>query len=203
MSESQSQTTDFINRSTFRVVLLGDQGVGKSSIALRFLRDEYHDHQPPTIGAAYVTQTLKVGNQSVKLDIWDTAGQERFATLAPMYYRTAQSAVVVYDICSKSSFNRGMVWIKELKEQAPVNTIIVLCGNKVDLAIEARAVKAEDAENIAREEGLLFTEVSAKSGQGVKAMFQTIVSGCIAFRLSETIVILNATGEEGGGGGGR
>ncbi|KAH9495211.1 Vacuolar protein sorting-associated protein 21 [Bulinus truncatus] len=162
------------SRSAYRVVLLGDQGVGKSSISLRFLRDEFHEHNAPTIGAAYLTQILKVGEKTVKLDLWDTAGQERFASLAPMYYRTAQGAIVVYDICSKSSFIRAKDWVKELKTQAPAGTIIMLCGNKIDMANECREVSIEDGVQMAKDKGLIFAEVSAKSGQGVKNIFQAI-----------------------------
>lgn len=167
-------------RSSFRVVLLGDQGVGKSSISLRFLRDEFHEHNAPTIGAAYLTQTLKVGERTVKLDLWDTAGQERFASLAPMYYRTAQGAIVVYDICSKATFIRAQDWVKELKAQAPSGTIILLCGNKLDLANENREVMIEDALQMAKDKGLIFMEVSAKSGQGIKSTFQTIAEKVVA-----------------------
>ncbi|XP_059162116.1 uncharacterized protein LOC131945131 [Physella acuta] len=169
-----------ITRSSYRVVLLGDQGVGKSSISLRFLRDEFHEHNAPTIGAAYLTQTMRVGERTVKLDLWDTAGQERFASLAPMYYRTAQGAIVVYDICSKSSFQRAHDWIQELKTQAPPGTIIMLCGNKVDLANEGREVSIEDAVQMARDKGLIFTEVSAKTGQGIKSLFQTVADKVVA-----------------------
>ncbi|CAL1526787.1 unnamed protein product [Lymnaea stagnalis] len=167
-------------KSSFRVVLLGDQGVGKSSISLRFLRDEFHEHNAPTIGAAYLTQTLKVGDRTVKLDLWDTAGQERFASLAPMYYRTAQGAIVVYDICCKSTFIRAKDWVKELKAQAPPGTIILLCGNKLDLATENREVMIEDALQMAKDKGLIFMEVSAKSGQGIKSTFQTIAEKVVA-----------------------
>ncbi|KAK0067107.1 ras-related protein Rab-5C [Biomphalaria pfeifferi] len=175
MSESNPAPT----RSSYRVVLLGDQGVGKSSISLRFLRDEFHEHNAPTIGAAYLTQTLKVGDKTVKLDLWDTAGQERFASLAPMYYRTAQGAIVVYDVCSKASFVRARDWVKELKTQAPAGTIVMLCGNKIDIP-DGREVSIEDGVQMARDKGLIFAEVSAKSGQGVKSIFQAIAEKIVA-----------------------
>ncbi|XP_012935835.1 vacuolar protein sorting-associated protein 21 [Aplysia californica] len=163
------------SKPSFRVVMLGDQGVGKSSISHRFIKDDFLENNAPTVGAAYLTRVMKVGEQTVKLDIWDTAGQERFASLAPMYYRTAQAAVVVYDICSKATFGRALEWVKELHTQAPPNTIVILCGNKADKS-EQRQVNDEEASKVAKDKGLLFTEVSAKTGVGVQDIFQVIAN---------------------------
>ncbi|KAJ2743033.1 Vacuolar protein sorting-associated protein 21 [Coemansia sp. BCRC 34301] len=117
-----------------KVVLLGEAAVGKSSLVLRFVNDEFQDNKEPTIGAAFLTQKVRLDDSVLKLDIWDTAGQERFHSLAPMYYRNAQAAVVVYDITRASSLERAKSWIKELQRQANPNIIIALVGNKLDLA---------------------------------------------------------------------
>ncbi|KAJ2892361.1 Vacuolar protein sorting-associated protein 21 [Coemansia aciculifera] len=117
-----------------KVVLLGEAAVGKSSLVLRFVNDEFQDNKEPTIGAAFLTQKVRLDDSVLKLDIWDTAGQERFHSLAPMYYRNAQAAVVVYDITRASSLDRAKSWIKELQRQANPNIVIALVGNKLDLA---------------------------------------------------------------------
>lgn len=157
-----------------KLVLLGDQGVGKSSIALRYVRGEFTENSEATIGAAFLTQTTSVSNQSIKFDIWDTAGQERYHSLAPMYYRGAQAAVIVYDITSKRSFNKAIDWVKELKQQANAQIVMVLAGNKADMASEKRAVSREDASGFAEEHNLVFTECSAKTGMCVGDIFMAI-----------------------------
>ncbi|KAH3681015.1 hypothetical protein WICPIJ_008023 [Wickerhamomyces pijperi] len=159
----------------FKLVLLGESAVGKSSIVHRFVKDSFDDFRESTIGAAFLTQTLKINdNTSVKFEIWDTAGQERYKSLAPMYYRNANAAVVVYDITQSASLERAKVWIKELQRQPNYQDVtIALVGNKLDLE-EERQVSEEDAKLLAEQEGLLFFEVSAKSGDGVLNIFQEI-----------------------------
>lgn len=159
-----------------KLVLLGDQGVGKSSLALRFVRGQFPEHSEATVGAAFLTQTLNVNNRGIKFDIWDTAGQERYHSLAPMYYRGAQAAIVVYDLNSASTFNRAITWVRELRQQATGNIVIILAGNKADLAAEHRAVATEDGRSFAEENGLIFAEVSAKSGLAVNEMFLMIAN---------------------------
>merc|ERR1711906_30660 len=97
-----------------KLVLLGDMGAGKSSLVLRFVKGQFLDYQESTIGAAFLTQTVAVNDATVKFEIWDTAGQERYHSLAPMYYRGAAAAIVVYDITNKESFNGAKSWVKEL-----------------------------------------------------------------------------------------
>ncbi|KAK3058075.1 GTP-binding protein of the rab/ypt [Extremus antarcticus] len=131
-----------------------------------------------TIGAAFLTQTIALDEQTtVKFEIWDTAGQERYKSLAPMYYRNANCAVVVYDITQASSLDKAKSWVKELQRQANENIIIALAGNKSDLVAEQpdkRAVPTADAEAYARESGLLFFETSAKTAENVKELFTAI-----------------------------
>lgn len=123
--------------SCVKLVLLGEAAVGKSSLVLRFVSDDFQENKEPTIGAAFLTQKCTLQNRIIKFEIWDTAGQERFASLAPMYYRNAQSAVVVYDVTKPASFIRARHWVNELKSQGSPNTVIALVGNKVDLTGEA------------------------------------------------------------------
>jgi len=156
-----------------KLVLLGDTAVGKSSLVLRFVKKQFFEFQESTIGAAFLTQTVVVGDYTVKFEIWDTAGQERYHSLAPMYYRGAAAAIVVYDITQRNSFIRAKSWVKELQRQGTQNIIIALAGNKVDLA-EQRQVDAEEAKQYADENGILFLETSAKTNQNVSEVFQLI-----------------------------
>jgi len=116
-----------------KLVLLGEAAVGKSSLVLRFVQNDFNENTSPTIGAAFLTQKCRLESRVVKFEIWDTAGQERFHSLAPMYYRNAQAAVVVYDITKASSLEKAKSWVKELQRQASPNIVIALVGNKLDL----------------------------------------------------------------------
>jgi len=157
----------------FKLVLLGESAVGKSSLVIRFVKGQFHEYQESTIGAAFLAQTVCVGETLVKFEIWDTAGQERYHSLAPMYYRGAQAAIVVYDITKQDSFARAKTWVKELQRQAPQNIVIALAGNKCDLA-DSRAVDYEEAKQYAEENGLLFVETSAKTAFNVNDLFLAI-----------------------------
>jgi len=158
----------------FKLVLLGESAVGKSSLVLRFVKNQFDDYRESTIGAAFLTQTISLNESTtIKFEIWDTAGQERYKSLAPMYYRNANCAVVVYDITQPSSLDKAKAWVKELQRQAPEAIIIALAGNKSDLSAQ-RAIETSEAEVYAKEAGLLFFETSAKSGENVKELFSAI-----------------------------
>lgn len=161
--------------ATYKLVLLGESAVGKSSIVLRFVKSQFLEYQEATIGAAYLTQTLVVGDPPVviKFEIWDTAGQERYHSLAPMYYRGAHAAVVVYDITNAQSYRRAMAWVDELRERASGVKVIALAGNKCDLS-QQRAVTEQEAKAYAQENGLLFMETSAKLATNVIEIFTAI-----------------------------
>mmetsp|Transcript_8547 Transcript_8547/g.18809 ORF Transcript_8547/g.18809 Transcript_8547/m.18809 type:complete len:194 (-) Transcript_8547:1835-2416(-) len=157
----------------FKLVLLGDTSVGKSCLVVRFVRDEFFEYQEPTIGAAFLTQTVSLDDATVKFEIWDTAGQERYRSLAPMYYRGAAAAIVVYDITKKDSFNGAKSWVKELQRRGDPNVIIALAGNKADLE-SRRKVEFEEANSYAEENGIFHIETSAKNANNVKALFVEI-----------------------------
>lgn len=158
----------------FKLVLLGETAVGKSSLVLRFVKGQFQEYQESTIGAAFLTQTVCLDDGTrVKFEIWDTAGQERYHSLAPMYYRGAQAAIVVYDITSQASFLRAKSWVKELQKQAENVSVIALAGNKADLAAR-REVQTEEVEAYAQEEKLLFMETSAKTAYNVVEIFAAI-----------------------------
>merc|ERR1719484_375032 len=156
----------------FKLVLLGESAVGKSSLVLRFVKGQFHEFQESTIGAAFLTQTVCLDDTTVKFEIWDTAGQERYHSLAPMYYRGAQAAIVVYDITNADTFERAKSWVKELQRQASPNIVIALAGNKSDLNSK-RKVEPEEAESYANDNGIFFMETSAKTAANVNELFVT------------------------------
>jgi small GTP-binding protein len=157
----------------YKLVLLGESAVGKSSLVLRFVKGTFLSFQESTIGAAFLTQSVRLNEQVIKFEIWDTAGQERYQSLAPMYYRGAQAAIVVYDITSAESFERAKAWVEELQRMGSTNILIALAGNKLDLA-EKRQVAAEDAQAYADENSILFMETSAKTAANVNELFVAI-----------------------------
>ncbi|KAK8225555.1 ras family-domain-containing protein [Phyllosticta capitalensis] len=206
--------------SSVKLVLLGEAAVGKSSLVMRFVNNDFQENKEPTIGAAFLTQKCNLPTRTIKFEIWDTAGQERFASLAPMYYRNAQAALVVYDITKASSLTKAQHWVAELQRQASPGIVIALVGNKADLVEDgveeeetpaapqeseetpsgeaeegestpepaapvpaaeeedsgARKVATKTAKAYADEEGLLFFETSAKTGQNVTEVFTAIAN---------------------------
>jgi len=157
----------------FKLVLLGESAVGKSSLVLRFVKGQFLEYQESTIGAAFLTQTICLNDVTVKFEIWDTAGQERYHSLAPMYYRGAQAAIIVYDVTSMESFQRAQTWVKELQRQGNPNIVIAFAGNKLDLESN-RKVPIEESQSFCDENGILFMETSAKSGANVNELFVAI-----------------------------
>ncbi|NXK79115.1 RAB5B protein, partial [Amazona guildingii] len=147
----------------FKLVLLGESAVGKSSLVLRFVKGQFHEYQESTIGAAFLTQSVCLDDTTVKFEIWDTAGQERYHSLAPMYYRGAQA----------ETFARAKTWVKELQRQASPSIVIALAGNKADLASK-RMVEYEEAQAYADDNSLLFMETSAKTAMNVNDLFLAI-----------------------------
>merc|ERR1712216_671622 len=168
------ETTSIMpNPLQYKLVLLGDSAVGKSSLVLRFVRGQFFEYQESTIGAAFLTQNVSLNDYTVKFEIWDTAGQERYHSLAPMYYRGAAAAVVVYDITNADSFQRAKSWVKELQRQGSPNIVIALAGIKYDLA-QKRKVDTSEASEYAKDNGLFFMETSAKTALNVEELFKAI-----------------------------
>eukprot|EP00744_Colponema_vietnamica_P004422 GILI01006609.1.p1 GENE.GILI01006609.1~~GILI01006609.1.p1 ORF type:complete len:201 (-),score=42.50 GILI01006609.1:376-978(-) len=157
----------------FKLVLIGDSGVGKSCLLLRFADDTYTESYISTIGVDFKIRTIERDGKTIKLQIWDTAGQERYRALAPMYYRGASGALVVYDITSEDSFRKAQSWIKELRQNGDPNILITLVGNKCDLE-PLRAVPQEEGQRVAQDEGLEFVETSAKDGLNVDSMMSAL-----------------------------
>ena len=188
-----------------KLVLLGDSGVGKSCIVLRFVRGQFDANSKVTVGAAFLSQTVSLPDASttVKFEIWDTAGQERYASLAPLYYRGASAAAVVYDITSPESFQRAKFWVKELQKHASPGIVMALVGNKTDLAVD-RAVSREDAAALARENNMaLDVETSAKTAENIQELFLELGTKLTTTTVTTTSSGGGGSGSGSGGGGGR
>jgi len=157
---------------TIKVVLLGQTCVGKSSLVLRFVQGKFFPKTEGTIGAAFLTKTIDLDSSAqVKFEIWDTAGQERYHSLAPMYYRGAQAAIVVYDVSSRDSFEKSKLWVNELREKSTNGQVVILVGNKCDLG---RVIESEAVAKYSSDNKLIHIETSAKDGTNVVELFKAI-----------------------------
>jgi len=157
----------------FKVLLIGDTGVGKSSILVRYSDDKFLATHSSTIGVDFKHRTIKIEEQTVKLQLWDTAGQERFRTVTNAYYRGSHGIIIVYDITHRESFQNITTWLDELKKSAPQNCVKLLVGNKSDLTSE-RQVTVQDAQKFAQKHDLLLIETSAKDDVNVREAFREI-----------------------------
>ncbi|KXJ28863.1 ras-related protein RIC1 [Exaiptasia diaphana] len=157
----------------FKLLLIGDSGVGKSSILLRFADDAFSECYISTIGVDFKIRTVKVGDKTVKLQIWDTAGQERFRTLTTAYYRSAHGVILVYDVNDKNTFVHLEEWMKEIRKNARETINLLLVGNKCDL-IGHREVDYEAAKTFAEDLKVSFIETSAKDCTNVHKVFHTM-----------------------------
>lgn len=155
----------------FKIIFLGDQGTGKSSILNRFVSDKFDPNYQATIGLDFNSKNVKIDNQDVRLLIYDTAGQEKFRSLIPMYTRDAQIIILVYDITRKESFTHIPDWINGLTNVKKEEVILVLVANKIDLE-EKREVTKEEGEKFAADNNIvIFEEVSAKTGDNFSSLF--------------------------------
>ncbi|KAF9480862.1 ras-domain-containing protein [Pholiota conissans] len=159
----------------FKVVLIGDSGVGKSNLLSRFTRNEFNLESKSTIGVEFATRSINVDGKTVKAQIWDTAGQERYRAITSAYYRGAVGALLVYDIAKHATYVNVTRWLKELRDHADSNIVIMLVGNKSDLK-HLRAVPTEEAKAFSTENGLSFIETSALDASNVESAFQTILT---------------------------
>jgi len=159
----------------FKVVLIGDSGVGKSNLLSRFTRNEFNLESKSTIGVEFATRSIEVEGKTIKAQIWDTAGQERYRAITAAYYRGAVGALLVYDIAKHTTYENVERWLKELRDHADNNIVIMLVGNKSDLR-HLRAVPTEDARNYAERQSLSFIETSALDSTNVETAFQNILT---------------------------
>ena len=183
-----------------KLAVVGDTGVGKSSVSDRFARGRFSDYTETTIGAAFLAASVDRPGHIVKFQIWDTAGQERYRALAPLYYRHAHVVLIVYDLTSRDSFNSARSWRATVDTKLARTPIYVLVGNKSDLDAK-RVVSEEDAREFASSQDMMFAEVSAKTGVGVRELFETIADRIPAFDSgddpSTSVIVLGEDGSTG------
>lgn len=179
----------------FKLLLIGDSGVGKSCLLLRFADDTYTDSYISTIGVDFKIKTIELEGKTIKLQIWDTAGQERFRTITSSYYRGAHGIIVVYDVTDSETFNNVKQWLHEIDRYANENVNKLLVGNKCDL-VQKRQVEYNHAAEFAGQLGIPFIETSAKTAANVEKAFM-IMAGEIKNRVSAAPPVKTT----GGGGG--
>lgn len=155
----------------FKIIIIGDSGIGKSSILFRFTDDVYNESYISTIGVDFKIKTIFINGKIIKLQIWDTAGQERFRTITTSYYRGSHMIFVCYDTTDRQTFLNVEDWIKEIKKYANHNVKVILCGTKSDLKIK-RQVGYEEGKTLADKHGFDFYETSAKNNVGVTELFE-------------------------------
>ncbi|CAF0948523.1 unnamed protein product [Adineta steineri] len=165
--------------TTLKVLIIGESGVGKSSLLLRFTDNTFDEDMAATIGVDFKVKQLEINDNRVKLAIWDTAGQERFRTLTPGYYRGAQGAILVYDVCNRQSFRQLDRWISELDTfSTKTDPIKMLVGNKIDQK-DSREITYDEGDRFARKHSMLFIEASARTCEGVQVAFKELVEKII------------------------
>lgn len=157
----------------FKLVFLGEQSVGKTSIITRFMYDNFDTQYQATIGIDFLSKTMYLEDRTIRLQLWDTAGQERFRSLIPSYIRDSKVAVVVYDITNRQSFKNTNKWIEDVRAERGQDVIIMLVGNKTDLG-DKRQVTFEEGEKSAADNNVMFIETSAKVGYNVKQLFRRV-----------------------------
>ncbi|XP_078474199.1 ras-related protein Rab-6A isoform X1 [Lampetra planeri] len=159
----------------FKLVFLGEQSVGKTSLITRFMYDSFDNTYQATIGIDFLSKTMYLEDRTIRLQLWDTAGQERFRSLIPSYIRDSAAAVVVYDITNVNSFQQTSKWIDDVRTERGSDVIIMLVGNKTDLA-DKRQVSIDEGERKAKELNVMFIETSAKAGYNVKQLFRRVAA---------------------------
>lgn len=175
-----------------KVVLTGDSGVGKTNLLSQFVKNTFNPESKTTIGVEFATKVVKVRGKTVKAQIWDTAGQERYRAITSSYYKGANAAMILYDLTSSVSFKNVKRWLKEVRESSDANIIIMLIGNKSDLAKDhtdengntissLRSVSLEDGENLAEREHTLFFETSAADATNVQEAFTRLIEEVLEF----------------------
>lgn len=152
----------------YKIVFLGDLGVGKTSIINQFINNTFDETHQPTIGIDFLSKTIYLDDRTIRLQLWDTAGQERFRALIPSYIRDCSAAVIIYDVTSVESFQNLDKWVDDVQKERGPDAVIIIVGNKTDLQ---RRVSPEMAEQKAKQLQLTYFEVSAKTGDMIQNLF--------------------------------
>merc|ERR1712137_283970 len=183
-----------MDAASFKIVLLGEGCVGKTSIVLRYCENQFNENHITTIQASFLRKALNISAQRVNLAIWDTAGQERFHALGPIYYRDANGALLVYDVTDRDSFLKVKMWVKELRRMLGADIALTIAGNKVDLP---RVVPLEEAEAYAATVGAKHFNTSAKKNEGIEELFLDLAKRMVSVKAGSK----QKVGSSAGGGG--
>lgn len=159
----------------YKLVFLGDIYVGKTSIINQFMYENFDNNYQATIGIDFLSKTLTIGSNSMRLQLWDTAGQERFRSLIPNYIRDSSAAIIVYDVTNKQTFTSLEKWVEDVRNERGNSVIVAIVGNKIDKSGE-RCVSLQEAEERAKALGAIYQETSAKTGENVKELFVKIAN---------------------------
>ena len=185
----------------FKVLLLGNSDVGKSSIILRYVEQTWSDIFVPTIGVDFKVKTLQINKKNVKMQIWDTAGQERFRTVVSSYFKGSHGIFIIYDITNRESFKNLENWLGEIEKNSSENVLKILIGNKCDLENE-RDVQFDEGQAFANRNGMQFIETSAKNNTNINEAFEALAKLMIQFSnenkflKNETKVLTSAEGKD-------
>merc|ERR1719445_1753670 len=175
-SRASSAGSSLAPLAKFKLVFLGEQSVGKTSLITRFMYDSFDNTYQATIGIDFLSKTMYLEDRTVRLQLWDTAGQERFRSLIPSYIRDSSVAVVVYDVTNRASFLNTAKWVEDVRAERGNDVVVCLVGNKTDLGNDKRQVSTEEGEERAKKDGLMFMECSAKAGYNVKSLFRKLAT---------------------------
>ena len=173
-----------------KYIIIGDPSVGKSNLLMKFANNKFTEEYEATIGVEFGVKNITLDNQIYRIQIWDTAGQENFRSITRAYYKNCVCAMVVYDITNKKSFDNVQNWIKDVITNSPKTVLIILIWNKIDL-IDKRQVSFDDGQEFAINQGIIFMETSAKTGDGVEEIFKKSAQE-IKKRIGENYYDLNS-----------
>lgn len=182
MAEEDERDPDYL----IKIVLVGDSGVGKTNLLLRWAHGSFNKESIPTIGVEFATKTIEIDGKLAKVQIWDTAGQERYRAITSAYYRGAVGALLVYDVASISTFNNVTRWLEEIRENSEEDMVCILIGNKSDLE-EQRTVPTEEGISFSKKEKIMFMETSAKHDIHIDEAFETLVKEIVS-NISKTSI---------------
>jgi len=192
------------NIAEAKIVLLGSAAVGKSALALKYVRDEFNESLEATVGACFFAKRLNIDGKDIRLQIWDTAGQERFHALTPLYYRGSVGALLVFDMADQSSFKGVQTWMEELQQNMSSDMVLIVVGAKKDLFYSVPEAQRlvhvpQAAQDYAKSKGALYFETSAKTGEGINELFQALAAEILKRGLAK---LPEGAGGDGGAGSG-
>ena len=173
----------------FKLILIGNSGVGKSCILQRYMKHTFEEKYKCTIGVDFLMKSLTINGKTVKLQLWDTAGQEKYKSMVSSYYRGANVALIVFDITSHASFDALPIWIENFYKNGPEQKNIILIGNKKDLE-ESRQVTQEEAQTFSEMNNMMYFETSAKEGDNIDYVFNYAAEKLLEFYSGNNEAIL-------------